>query len=179
MSLSGNKQHLCYGAWVAAAIILAGFNGIGFLSLEGQALEGYSPVIKSLQANLGRLEKVLSVQKNIDFSRSDIQRVFSAYLSSPKQMPVETKTAPKKYQPLKKVAGQPALPDLGGILQVMDKNGERRYVALLDGKAYQANDRVTDFVVEKISAKGVVLRQAGKSWFIKPPNVYYSSDQGQ
>ncbi len=181
MILFGTKQRLCYSLWGIAAAIIVAINAMGFFSLEGQALEGYSPVIKSLQVNLARLDNALSMQRAIDVGDNEIQRLLAAYQlkkvpPAPEMTAVSDRGAAEKEIEISK---EPTLPDLSGILLMVDQHGNHRYTALLDGKARQLNDRVNDFVVEKISPQGVVLSRSGKEWFVSCPNVYYSSDQGE
>ncbi len=180
MILFGTKQRLCYSLWVIAAAILAVINALGFLSLEGQALEGYSPVIKSLQVNLARLDSALSIQKSLDFSDSEIQRLLKAYELKAQPAAEMTASSNGAASPDKtEISKQPALPDLNGILQEVDPNGNLRYAAILNGKAFRRNDQVMDFMVKKISPQGVLLSRAGKTWFVRRPDVYYSNDQGK
>jgi hypothetical protein len=75
-------------------------------------------------------------------------------------------------------SGPPPLPRLSGILQVADHQGQWRYSATMDGNVYSQKDRVHGFLIEEISARGVMLSSGKQRWFIPAPEVYYSLDKG-
>ncbi len=177
MSFIRSKQRFCHGAWILAALILAGVNGAQFLALQGHALEGYSPAIKTLQTNLNRLQHASKVQEMVDFSDDKIQHLLEVF--RPKQPPVaETNTGTKDVDTTLAEEIKPQLPELSGIVQITDSSGKRSYVALLGGKVCHRGDRVKEFRVTQVSSGGVTLRRSGERWFIPRPEIYYSSDQG-
>jgi hypothetical protein len=73
--------------------------------------------------------------------------------------------------------GMTLLPQLTGILQVIQNTVGPRYLAVLDGKVYVEKDHVGGFRIEEISARGIVLRQRDQQWFIPSPEVYFSIGQ--
>ena len=178
MTTLGNMQRWCHGGWALAALILISINGFGFLSIEGQALEGYSPLIKSLQQKLTQLEKKLFVQKVIAMGKNEVQHLFVAYHQN-RPDTVQNNEMFKEVNRASKTTNEPVLPSLNGIIQMKDSSGSAYYTALIDGKSYHEKDRVMNFVVAKISLHGIELSRSGKHWFIQRPNVYYSIDQGE
>lgn len=178
MIIWGNTQRWCHGGWVLAALIFISINGFGFLSIDGQTLEGYSPLIKSLQQKLSRLETRSSIHNVIDMGKNDVQHLFTAYHQT-KADTIQTNEMLKEDSGASEAADEPALPALNGIIQMKDSLGSAYYTALIDGKSYGEKDRVKNFVVTKISLQGVVLSRSDKRWFIQSPTIYYSVDQGK
>jgi hypothetical protein len=176
MTAFGNKQRLCFGAWVLAALLLAASNGFSFLCMEGGALQGYSPAIKSLQSKLVRLKND-QTNRAVAFGKAEAGFLFTTYRRLKSTVIPEGAASKAEGGPV--VSKDPALPPLTGIVQVMDGRGARHYSAVLNGKLCREKDRVMDFVVAEISPRGVVLRRSGRRWFIQAPSVYYSSDSGE
>jgi len=50
---------------------------------------------------------------------------------------------------------------------------------VLDGRVCREKDELMAFLVDTITAEGVVLRRQGATWFIESPRPRYSSDQGR
>ena len=161
-----------------AALILMVINGFGFLSIEGQTIEGHSPLIKSLQQKLVRLENTPSVQKVINISQKEIQRLFAVYHRA-KPSSIEDKKMSGKLDRPSGNMDEPALPPLNGIIQIVDSSGSTYYTALFGGKSYREKDRLMNFVVTEISLRGVMLSHSDKRRFIQSPTIYYSIDQGE
>jgi hypothetical protein len=178
MIIRGNLQRRCHGGWLLAALILISINGFGFLSIEGQTMEGYSPLIKSLQQKLTQLENQQSVQKAINNGKKEVRHLFAAYHQA-KPATIQNNVISEEVNPYSKDANEPVLPSLNGIIQMKDGFGSAYYTALIDGKSYRVKDRVMNFVVTNISLRGIELSRFGKRWFIQSPSVYYSIDQGE
>ena len=178
MIIWGNVQRWCHGGWVLAALILISINGFGFLSIEGQTVEGYSPLIKSLQQKLTQLENERSVQKTIAMGNNEIRHLFVAYHQA-KPDTIQNNEMSEEVNRPSKTTNDPILPSLNGIIQMKDSFGSAYYTAIINGKSYGEKDRVMNFVVTKISLRGIELSRSGKRWFIQCPNVYYSIDQGE
>ncbi len=67
-----------------------------------------------------------------------------------------------------------SLPRLSGILRTATRHGQEEFSALFEGKVHSPGDRLQGFVLEKISAEGVVLSREGRRRFIPAPEVYFS-----
>jgi hypothetical protein len=178
MSIFGSKQRLCYSVWIIAALILMTTNGVKFLALEDYALEGYSPVIKSLQLKLTQMENALTVQNAIDSTRNEIQHFFTAYRLQPSP---DEKVDPTTVDNQRTQIGEtePELPELKGIIKITDESGNIQHAALIGGRLCRPKDNIMNFKVVKIFPNGVVLSRSKKRWFIPSPNVYYSDDYGK
>jgi hypothetical protein len=178
MIIFGNIQRLCQGGWIMATLILMAINGFGFLSLEGQTVKGHSPLIKSLQQKLVRLENRPSVQKVINISQTEIKRLFAAYHHA-KSSSIEGEKISDKVDHPSKNMDEPVLPPLNGIIKVVDSSGSTYYKALFGGESYRKKDRLMNYLIIKISLQGVTLSHSGKRRFIQSPTTYYSIDQGE
>ncbi len=66
------------------------------------------------------------------------------------------------------------MPHLTGILQVSGTDGSSRFIALMEGKRLHKNEKIMNFTIKNITAKGVYLSQNGQEKFIPAPEVYFS-----
>lgn len=66
------------------------------------------------------------------------------------------------------------LPVLTGILQVAGISKDPGFIAIMEGKRLKKQDKIRDFTVDSITAKGVVLAKNGRTWFIPEPNIFFS-----
>jgi hypothetical protein len=172
MNISSSRRRLCVGGWILAALVLAGVNGWAWLSLESQALVGNSPTIKSLQQKLARLQAAKAREGR---QMEGIgPGVFEARYT-PRSAP---ETQPPTADPRPRDAAPEALPVLTGVVGRLTPQGGVEYAALLDRRLCRIRDRVGDFVVERISPSGVMLRRAGQEWFVEAPQPYHSSQRG-
>lgn len=178
MTVFGSRQRLCYSGWVLAALIIVAVNGANFLTLENQALEGYSPAIKSLQFKLNRLKNASVVRSAIDPDFNEIQGLFAVY-RQPKPSDMKTGAMSVETDTSSVVIDEPTPPSLSGIIKITNESGAHYYAALVGGKVCRKNDVVMDFRILDISLRGIVLTRSGKRWFVKSPTTYYSSDQGE
>jgi hypothetical protein len=178
MIIFSNMQRLCHGGWILAALVLMVLNGFGFLSIEGQTVKGHSPLIKSLQQKLVRLENTSSVQKIINVSQKEIQRLFAVYHRAKPNSIEDKKMSEKIDRPLRNM-GEPVLPPLNGIIKIVDNSGSTYYKALFGEKSYREKDRLMNFLITDISLRGVTLSHSNKRRFIQSPTIYYSIDQGE
>ncbi len=174
MRLVGNKQQLCSAGWTLAALVIVAINGFGFLGLESEPLRGSTPAIFSLRRKLARLESRLA---------ENTENVFGPYGFLEK--PISMLTSQEVVEPSEEngpgisFKENVPLPNLTGILKADSPSGKTHYLALLDGRVCREEDEVMAFIVERISAEGVLLSRRGMEWFVESPAPRYSSDQGQ
>lgn len=177
MRLWGNYRRLCLSGWLVAALFVAGANGFHLMTLENQQMVGHSPTIKALRTNLAQWESTVPAPSwRPDDSRLNALRVRHGEL--------ELESAAASWPPSNTDASPPevpetiALPVLKGMVRSMDRRGRQTYLAVLDGRVYQTDDRVGDFVVEHVSSDGVVLGRDGRQWHLDAPKPDFSEDQG-
>jgi hypothetical protein len=178
MNIAGSRQRLCLGGWFLAALLLAGWNAYGFMSLEQQPLVGYSPTIKMLRADLQQFDDSLGAGLlSVDY-RKALQRLLTPK-SATADPQVDRKPAAVPVDPAAPASSATGLPSLSGIMQVLDAAGSTYFQAVLNGRVCREMDRIDDYIVAHISPVGVVLQRSGRQWLIKSPTPYYSSDQGK
>jgi hypothetical protein len=178
MKITGGRQRMWIGAWMLATLLLGGLNAYWFMVLEHQPLAGYSQTIRTLQTQLVKFDSMLSAGALSFNTNSDLGALFN-----PSQVAGNKggdPTAPRTGAGTQTRKPDPtALPALSGIVQVIGPHGSLNFQAVLNGRVYRKKDKIDDYTVDQISPTGVVLRRSDGKWFIKSPNPFYSSDQGE
>jgi hypothetical protein len=178
MKIAGNKQRLCCGAWLLAALLIGGLNVSPLISMEAQPQAGYSRTVRELQTDLQRLDAILAAQllplrkswELSDFSRPSQSAGSVAADPTPPRIGTASRDRVPEAAPL---------PTLSGIIQTMAPNGSVYFQAVLNGRSCREKDKLNDFTIEKITPSGVVVRHARATWFIPCPTPFFSSDQGE
>lgn len=187
MTLRANKQRMCIGCILLAALLLLGFNGYRFMALEDQPLEGYSAAIKSIDRKMAQLEKGLAVKAESHDGMAGLELSLARYTKATdaaqhmETVAVADPVRPPKTRTDKASAKQEQilLPACSGIIQVQNAVGALGYKAVLDGKLVQVEDRILDFTVHAITPESVVLSRLGRKWSIAGPLAAYTRDSGE
>lgn len=177
MTLFGNKQRLCIGGWMLAALVILAVNWYDYAGLVGRPLESHSSTIRSLSAKLNRLDGAAIERKLQQLSLDGYHEFFARYLKSDPEIQPAAHTL-EKPSPVETVTA-PALPDLTGVIQVIGQNGTVNHLCVLDGRVYKEKESIEGFLVERITAEGVLLRKSERQHFINRPEIYYSNDRGK
>jgi hypothetical protein len=176
MQINHRRKRLCIGGWFLAGILLVGLNTFKFMSLGMQPLVGPSPAVRLLKVKLNQLDSILSNirqnwQNNID------PRILLAKYS--KQQSQTNLFIPEIPTLSSKPDEKPEdLPELAGVLQILDARGNLHYTAVLDGKTYSEKDRIGAYIIEKISTRGILLARKDRQWHVPLPKIYFSKDLG-
>ena len=170
----GDKQRSFIGAWVLAALVILGVNGLNLTNLLDQPLLGNSREVKGIRRQWKLLEQLssLAIKEARAVADVDLDRVFSKF---------EPVSVLNLWDPdSKPEAGEeeesgPILPVLTGILTVSDLEGTVRSTAVFSGKRYREADQVQGFRIEKIAEEGVYLTKWGTNWFVPAPEGEFTS----
>jgi len=170
----GDKQRSFIGAWVLAALIVAGVNGLNLANLVDQPLLGNSKEVKGIRRQWKLLEQLssLAIKEARAVAEVDLDRVFSKFEPTSVLKGWDAGTEAKEVQAEE---SGPILPMLTGILSVSDLEGNVRSTALFDGGRYKEKDQVQGFRIEKIAEEGVYLSKWGTNWFVPAPEGEFSS----
>ena len=149
------------GGWIVAALLLLGYNGFALVSMFNPPLVRISDEVKLAREKWRQLQdrNLLALKKN----KKDLERIF------PKSVPSDQKQ--------EKQAVISPLPVLTGIMRFSDVQGNKRWVAVIEGKTYTEKTQVQGYTIQQITEKGVVLTKAGISRFVPTPEVYFSVDR--
>jgi len=170
----GDKQRSFIGAWVLAALIVMGVNGLNMTNLLDQPLLGNSREVKGIRRQWKLLEQLssLAIKEAKAFAEVDLDRVFSKFEPMSVLKGWDTGTEAEGVQ----VEGSgPILPILTGILSVSDLEGNVRSTAVFQGEQYKEKDQVQGFHIEKIAEEGVYLTKWGTNWFVPAPEGEFTS----
>jgi len=66
------------------------------------------------------------------------------------------------------------LPRLTGIIKVSGSGNQPEFIALMEGKQLNKNDKIMDFTVINITSDGVSLAGKGENRFIPTPKIFFS-----
>jgi hypothetical protein len=177
MEISGNKQRICIGGWYLLALALLGLNASRFMAMEQQSLVGYPQTVKELQTKLQDFDTtaaagIFAVQDRLNLIEE------GTWFSDPPESadnPGAGKTGNSTQIP---DPTQSILPNLSGIIQVMDPREGLSLRAVLNGRICRVRDIIDGFTVVKISPTAVVVGRVGNNWTLDGPKPYFSRDQG-
>lgn len=180
MVISGKSRRGLIGLWVLAGLLVAGYNGVSLTTLFEKPLPSLPAEARATIAKWQRLENHAAARLKEVLAPGEIRKIVAgidvkkkeAAPATPKRHPVP-KTVGKQAPVSRKAV---ALPVLNGIVAVYGANGEVAYLAIIDGKSRKEKSRIGDFVLKKIEARGVVLAQGSRSWFVHAPTVDFSVD---
>lgn len=170
----GDKQRSFMGAWILAALIILGLNGLNLTNLLDQPLLGNSEEVKGIRRQWRLLEQLssLAIKEAKALADVDLDRVFSRF------EPLEILGGWEEDPEAEEVeAGSfgPILPVLTGIITVFDREGRVRSTAVFNGRRYREKDVVEGFRIEKIAEEGVYLTKLGTNWFVTAPEGGFTS----
>jgi hypothetical protein len=170
----GDKQRSFIGAWVLAALIVVGVNGLNLTNLLDQPLLGNSREVKGIRRQWKLLEQLnsLAIKEAKAVAGVDLDRLFSRFEPLSVLKGWDTGTESEEVQAEE---SGPILPTLTGILSVSDLEGNVRSTALFEGGRYKEKDQVQGFRIEKIAEEGVYLTKWGTNWFVPAPAGKFSS----
>ncbi len=174
MKIVANSRRLYIGGWLVLALVLLSANLLKLGQLEFQPLAGSPAVINQLRRHLFQFDELMSARRMDSELRLDLP-IVRARLPQTTGLPplASTIRTDEKITPLR----TPLLPQLTGILQVVQGTGAQHYYAVLDGNVYAEKDSIAELRIEEISATGIVLRQRDQRWFLPAPEVYFSIGQ--
>ena len=170
----GDKQRSFIGAWVLAALVVLGVNGLNLTNLLDQPILGNSREIKGIRRQWKLLEQLnsLAIKEAKAVAEVDLARVFSKFEPMSVLKVWDTGTEAEEVQA--EESGL-ILPKLTGILSVSDLEGNVGSTAVFQGKRYKEKDQVQGFHIEKIAEEGVYLTQWGANWFVPAPAGRFTS----
>jgi hypothetical protein len=170
----GDKQRSFIGAWVLAALIVVGVNGLNLTNLLDQPLLGNSREVKGIRRQWKLLEQLnsLAIKEAKAVAGVDLDRLFSRFEPLSVLKGWDTGTESEEVQAEE---SGPILPTLTGILSVSDLEGNVRSTALFEGGRYKEKDQVQGFRIEKIAEEGVYLTKWGANWFVPAPAGEFTS----
>jgi len=167
-----NQQMLSIVGLIVAAFIILGINAEKLTFLRSSLYE--SPSTGTISAGLKsiHLEEVLKryKEKEIEYYKSldEIMLFGSKSTSTDRETP-----ATVIIDGLKKI-GDTNLPQLSGVMQVSDINGDLQSFVVIEGKRYREKEQVNAFMLRKITSKGVWFTKNEKHWFAPVPSVPFS-----
>lgn len=161
------------------ALLLVGFNGFKLMSFFNPELPGQSRTVKEAMKKWRQLENRVpaTIAEALDNINLNV-----AFAEHTRYTPVSHKQKKKVSTPRSGGAKEKAinikLPSLTGILSTTDAHGNTRSLAVINGDYLCEGERVSGFMVQKISEEGIILSKGGVRFSVPTPKVRFSLDQG-
>jgi hypothetical protein len=169
-----DTQRSFIGAWVLAALIVLGVNGLNLTNLLDQPLLGNSKEVKGIRRQWKLLEQLssLAIKEAKAVAEVDLDSVFAKFepLSTLNVWDSDIEVGETKAE-----ESGPILPVLTGLLSVSDLEGNVESTAVFYGKRYKEKDEIQGFRIEKIAEEGVYLTKWGTNWFVPAPEGEFTS----
>lgn len=176
LKISGSRPRLVFGCWLLAALLLAGYNGSKLMGLLSMPVSGQSVQVRLASENWRQLQDILSLTAKEMADDIDLDQAFTKLSAHFEVRPAgaadivtdpvsETKTAEDR------------LPKLAGVIRCRGIGGTVEAMAVIEGRRYKEDDRVRGFRIKTIDEKGIVLTKEGQRWFLKAPDVFFSSNR--
>jgi hypothetical protein len=168
-----NRMRVLIGLWILAGLVVAGINGTLLLQLLDEPLAGYSTAVRNASRGFAQYRMLLTTEARKITSGMDL--LASRYTltvvkkESTAAPDVSVRPAARKGAPV-----SVALPTLTGIMTSRSTDGTAKRLAVMDGRICNEGDRLGDFTVKGITRRGVRLAKAGRTWFLKAPEVAHS-----
>ena len=181
MVLTPKNKRIAIGLWVLAALLVLWYNAAAVSSLWDRELTAMSPGARATIAKSQQLQSRISQGLLALIDPLQIENI-AARIDSRKLKPAPVKkkgvtppqAANKRVDPTPEAKVK--LPSLDGIIAVYRPITGETYIAVMDGNALEEQNRINNFVLKKIDAKGVLLSRGAKTWFVPAPQVDYSKD---
>ncbi|MCJ7772995.1 MAG: general secretion pathway protein GspB [Desulfobacterales bacterium] len=161
------------------ALLLVGFNGFKLMSFFNPELPGQSRSVKEAMKKWRQLEDRVPATIVEALDNINLNVAFAEYT---RYTPVSHKQTNKLSTPRTQVAKEKAinikLPSLAGILRTTDAHGNTCSIAVINGGYLCEGERVSGFMVQKISEEGIILTRGGVRFSVPAPKVKFSLDQG-
>jgi hypothetical protein len=174
-----NKKRLVVGLFMLLAVGLMGYNTIRFASLYDSPLMGASRESRSASEKWRRLEGLL-MEKGISGDTKVIN--FKGNESAPDLTGPEVKAAgiipDEQVAPEKKGISGDELPVVTGIMKTIKSDGRSKIAVIINNRPFSENEVVAGFLIEQITEKGIYITKGKRNWFVKMPDISYSTDRG-
>ncbi|MBU1053362.1 MAG: hypothetical protein KKC46_05970 [Proteobacteria bacterium] len=166
----GSKKRLIIDGFIIAAVIVVAINIYLLTELIGSPIAQKSEEFK-MAGNKWQQYKQMQDQTVDDLIKSAEAIIAVAKMgrkAKPENIQLTASTQPTEDQKLADI------PNLAGILQVAGLGEKSKFIALMEGKRLYENDKIMNFTIKNITAKGVLLSKNGETKFIPAPEVYFS-----
>ena len=172
MIKNANQQMLSIVGLIVAAFIILGINSEKLTFLRSSISESSSTGTISAGLKSIQLEEVLKKfkEKEIEYYKS----LDEIMLFGSKSTPPDRETLTTGITDGLKNIGGTNLPQLSGVIQVSDINGDLQSFALIGGKRYREKEQAKAFILREITSKGVWFTKDEKQWFVPVPSVPFS-----
>ncbi len=165
-----DSHKLIHGVWILAALGILLYNGQALMIVTGPPVLKNSKVINRIKEQRQKLEDLsvfLSDRHEVE-NRLDLAQIFAQYMPQSKKKLIRTyRTIKRKV--VKKKGPRPKLPRVTGVLEILDEQGRKKALVVIDGKNRTVHEQIRGFTIEKITEKGVVLSKGGSNWFVARP----------
>ncbi|RPH49681.1 MAG: hypothetical protein EHM85_13020 [Desulfobacteraceae bacterium] len=172
MTSSSNFKRLIIDAFIMAGIVTVVLNAYLLTDLFGRPIAERSEGLKRASAKWQQLTDSTVPEINNLSEKPDMDKIISHLDHSAK---AEVKPQEHKIgDDMPKEPVENVLPRLTGIIKVSGSGNQPEFIALMEGKQLNKNDKIMDFTVINITSDGVSLAGKGENRFIPTPKIFFS-----
>ena len=166
----GTSKRLIIDSFIIAAVIVIAINIYLLTELIGSPIAQKSEEFKMASNKWNQYKQMQdqTIEDLIKSAEAIIAVANMGHKAKPEKIQLTASIQPTEDH---KLAG---VPNLAGILQVAGVGEKTRFIALMEGKRLRENDKIMNYTIKNITAKGVLLSQNGETKFIPAPEVYFS-----
>ena len=171
---TGNRLRWATGAFTLLALMVLGYSGAKLSLLYDMPLVGVSSESKLAKQKWDQLEMFISEQAKKDWGKSIALLLKAVPLI---KQNVGKTISSQEFQQVVRYKKE-TLPEITGIVISSGSfNSSNRFV-IIQGNVYSENEKVSGYMIKKITENGVTITKNGRKYFIDAPKAPYSIDQG-
>lgn len=174
MIKTGNRLKWTTAAFSLLALMVLAYSGAKLSLLYDTPLIGLSNESKLAKQKWNQLEMRISEQLEKDWSKSIGLFVKSVPIAKQK---IEETISSQGIQQVVRYKKE-TLPVISGIIITSGSLRKSDTSVIIEGNVYSENDKVSGFMIKKITENGVSLTKNGQHYFIDAPKASYSIDKG-
>ncbi|MGB5158496.1 MAG: hypothetical protein WBN77_13795 [Desulfobacterales bacterium] len=168
----GTKKRLIMDSFIIVAIIVMVINIYLLTDIIGSPIAQKSELFKMADLKWQQYKQMRNQVSDDPTENSDTITAVAGIMRQIKpEKPQLLAAAQDNTEEVRKTSG---MPHLSGILQVAGAGKSLRFIALMEGKRLYKNDKIMNFTIKNITAKGVLLYHNGQTSFVPAPEVYFS-----
>ncbi len=169
-------KQLLIGLFLIAAAGLAVFGGLSYVDVANVRSASVAPA--ELRSLTERLDRALAMTSDspLPLADSDVALIARAFdLAADVQPLTAPQTGGGVPKRVRRRSRTSALPSLAGIIWAEGPDSTRRSRALIGGIGIEEGSMVNGYLLERIEEAGVTLVRGRNRWFVKAPEVGFST----
>ncbi len=166
------------GIFSVAALLLLWYSGVKLLLLYDTPLVGVSSESRLAKQKWNNLEGLIKERSKRDWSKS-IGTLIKETPDPKPENPTEPIITSQEIQEVVRYEEKDIPPVIMGIIISSGTLTKQKASVLINGIVYSEKDKVSGYMIEKITKEGISFKKNGRRFFVDAPKILYSVDQGE